>query len=105
MNDSEYEDRGLLWIKQTDGLVLFQGSVWSPANFKEELLAPRETLINAGKISVKERKVKKTPVGKKCPLKTVALEVTLWKEDLEKVENESIVNQSALGWAESIKWV
>ena len=33
-------------------------SVLSPANFKEELPAPREALINAGKMSVKEHKVK-----------------------------------------------
>ena len=50
---------GLLWIKQTDGPgFVFQGSVWSPATLKEELPAPREALLNAGKMSVKERKVK-----------------------------------------------
>ena len=36
----------------------FSGSVWSPAHLKEELPAPRYTLTNAGKISMKEHKVK-----------------------------------------------
>ena len=30
------------------GRVCFQGSVWSPANFQEELVALREAFINAG---------------------------------------------------------
>ena len=69
-----------LWItvNQTNRWAgsVFRGSVWSPANFKEELLAPREALIKAGcaKNVAKECKVKK-PVGKKCPLKTIALAV------------------------------
>ena len=37
----------------------FRGSVWSPADFKEELPAPREAVINSGEMLVKKRKVKK----------------------------------------------
>ena len=57
----------MLWIKQTDGWGLCfddqYESVWSPANFKEELPAPKEALIKAGcdKNVGKERKVK-TPI-------------------------------------------
>ena len=40
-------------------------------------------------------------MGKKCPPKTVALAV----EDNGMVENEDVANLSAMGWAESIKWV
>ena len=36
-------------------------------------------------------------MGRKCPLKTVALVVKLWKEDLGKVENESV--RITLQWA------
>ena len=37
---------------------VFRGSVPSPANFKKELPVPREVLINAGKMLVKERQEK-----------------------------------------------
>ena len=63
--------------------------------------APREALIQTQvKISVKERRLK-TPVSNKCPLKTVAPAARRSK----KVQNESDANLSAMGLAESIKWV
>ena len=37
---------------------VFRASVPSPANFKKELPVPREVLINAGKMLVKERQEK-----------------------------------------------
>ena len=40
------------------------------------------------------------PVGKKCPLKTVAL----GKKITEWLKTETVANHSAMGWAESIKW-
>ena len=39
------------------------------------------------------------PVGKKCPLKTVAL----GKKITEWLKTEPVANHSAMGWAESIK--
>ena len=44
--------------KQIGRVSVFRGSVWNSANFKEELLDLREALINIGKMSVKEHKVK-----------------------------------------------
>ena len=68
MNSSAYEYCGLLWIKQADGpgQCFEDQSVRSPVNFKEELPTPREALIDAGKMSVKERKVK-SPCGSLSP--------------------------------------
>ena len=34
--------------KQLDRVCVSRISIWSPTNFKEELPAPREALINAG---------------------------------------------------------
>ena len=58
MNRSEYEDCGLLSIKQTDGLGLCP---------PEDLQTPREETPAP----------RKAPVDKKCPFKTVALPLKL----------------------------
>ena len=44
--------------KQIDLVCVFEDQFEPLPNFKEELLAPREALLRAGKMSVKERKVK-----------------------------------------------
>ena len=51
-------------------------------------------------MSVKERNAKNA--GKKW-VKNVHPKPR--QEDNRMVENESVANQSAMGWAESIKWV
>ena len=82
-----------LWItvNQTNRWAgsVFQGSVWSPATFKKVTAGSQwnldksrlcQNVRNVPEMSGcsknvgKERKIK-TPVGKKCPLKTVALAV------------------------------
>ena len=53
-------------------------------------------------MSVKERKVKKMPVGEKCPLKTGSAR---GKKITENLKMRSIAKHLAMGWAESIKWL
>ena len=95
-----------LWItvNQTNRAAgsVFRGSVWSPANFKEELPTPRKALTNAGWLkNVGWRSVRwKTPVSKKRPLKTVALAVDAKAKAIEssRVRAQSWWRPSQASW-------
>ena len=44
-------------------------------------------------------------MSKKVPTQNRSARGKTVKEDPGKVENESVANQSAMGWAEIIKWM
>ena len=69
--------------------------------FKEELSAPMEALINAG-WNIGEGAQGKQRLWVKMPTQDCSARS---KKMNGMVENESVANHYAMGWAESIKWL
>ena len=82
---------------------VFQGSVQNPATFKKVAAGSQRNLDksrfchNVGK----EHKVKNT-CGEKMPTQNKSAR---GKKITEWLKTESATNHSAMGWAESTKWV
>ena len=99
MNSSEYDDYGLLWIKQTDGPGLcFEDQHEALQTSRKKLTPPREALIKAGRVK-NFGVVSKTLVGNKCPLKTVVPAV-----DEKAKAIESIQSRAPSWWRPSRGW-